>query len=136
MTTESETLTELDDLAAAARERGAEGSGRDRRRRVPDPRVLRAGGIVLRGTGALLVVAGFWPFVWAVLEAILLLSGRVESEWQFTYGAYYFKLRSGGWPAIATLLVWAGVTWCVAVIVFAFGHALYAIRDLVARRDH
>jgi hypothetical protein len=139
MTTETDTPTDLDELAAAATSvRGNDGNDVNKtltRGRVPSPRVLRAGGLVLRAAGALIIIASFWPLIWTAVEAFLLFSGAIKSEWHFTVSdkAFFFRLR--GWPAILFGIIWTVSLWCAATIAIALGHALYAIRDVLMHRN-
>lgn len=139
MTTETDAPTDLNELAAAAATSVRETNGNDvaktrTRGPVPSPRVLRAGGLVLRGTGALLVIAGFWPFIWTMIEAFLLFSGAIKSEWYFTVSDQAFYVRMRGWPGILFGIFGTVSLWCAATVALAFGHALYAIRDVLTHR--
>jgi hypothetical protein len=123
----------LDDLVAAARAQedvaATTPAGRRRPRRIPSRRVLTAGGMVLRGIGVLLVIAGCWPFLWTLLEAYVLLGGE-KSVFELTISGQEFSLHMRGWPAIIFGLICSAALWCAAIVAFALGHAIYAIRDL------
>ena len=117
--------SDLQALAAAASERD-DLAGRPRRRRVPSPRVLAAGGLVLRLSGAVLLILGTLPLYGAV---VALLHGGGANENLSPFKVFGIELRIYGWVAG---FMTAAFYWLYATVVFAFGHALYAIRDMVA----
>jgi hypothetical protein len=139
MSNETDVIPGLEELATAARERSpipAPSSAHAKRRKVPNLRILRAGGIVLRGLGVLIVIAGFWPVWWALIEAHLLFGGAIKSEYHFIANDERFAFQLRGWFAIIPLLIVACLVWCIAIVAFAMGHALYVIRDLAKSMDN
>lgn len=133
MFNETDAIPGLEDLASAARERApmpAASSAHTKRSKVPSLRVLTAGGIVLRGVGALVVFSGLLPVALAAIEAYLLFGGTIVSDYHFTVTDGEFSFRARGWFAIIPFLILAGLVWCLAIVPIAMGHGLYVLRDL------
>ena len=121
----------LDHIGRPARERPASPGVRRRRRHAPSPRVLTLGGAVLRVAGCLVVIAGCWPLLLAILRAWIIVGGESPSHAiRFRLADGRLWLEANGWPEVAVSLLVAGAIWCVAIVTFAPGHALYALRDL------
>jgi hypothetical protein len=133
--TESDTIPGLEDLAAAAASRnsrvGVQQQSR-RRGRAPSPRILNAGGTALRTVGVLLVIGGFYPFLWTVFEVIWLFQGG-GSDLTFQVVGGTLSVHMEGWPAIIFGTIWSLAVWCCALIAFALGHAMYVLRDLAGQ---
>lgn len=91
---------------------------------------MTAGAIALRTLSVLLVIAGFWPFLWVILELLVLLHGG-ESQYRFQGYGGSIRFDFVGWPAVVWGLIYSVLLWCAATIACGFGYAMYILRDLV-----
>ena len=103
--------------------------------RIPDRRIITAGGIVLRAAGVLLIIAGFYPLLWTIIELYWKLAGTQKDVLNITLGQQTLRVHMEGWPAIIFGLIWSMAVWAASVMAFALGHALYVIRDLMKVTD-
>jgi hypothetical protein len=100
---------------------------------TPNCRILNIGALILRLAGILLIIAGFYPFFWTVIELYWKLGGDQKDVLNVTVGQRTIRFHMEGWHAVIFGLIWSLALWAAATVAFALGYALYLVRELVKK---